>query len=50
MQGLLAKNILVGAIRPPTVPKDSPRMRITLNAAHQFTDLERLLLELSQHE
>jgi 8-amino-7-oxononanoate synthase len=49
-QALSAKNILISAIRPPTVPKESPRLRITLTAAHQFTDIDRLLMELTAHE
>lgn len=40
---LLQKNILVGAIRPPTVPLNTARLRITLSAAHTESDLEQLL-------
>ncbi len=49
-QDLSEKNIMVSAIRPPTVPKESPRLRITLTAAHQFADIDRLLLELTSYE
>lgn len=42
-QHLLQQNILVGAIRPPTVPLDTARLRITLSAVHTESDLEKLL-------
>ena len=40
---LLQQSILVGAIRPPTVPPNTARLRITLSAAHTESDLEQLL-------
>jgi len=44
---LLARNILVPAIRPPTVPADSARLRITLSASHEKADIEHLLKALA---
>ena len=45
---LEALGILVTAIRPPTVPADTARLRVTLSAAHTAEDVERLLTSLAQ--
>jgi 8-amino-7-oxononanoate synthase len=47
---LLTQGILVPAIRPPTVPKDTARLRISLSAAHDIADVERLIKALQQAE
>ncbi|MEJ2393865.1 MAG: 8-amino-7-oxononanoate synthase [Candidatus Thiodiazotropha sp.] len=44
---LEAQGILVSAIRPPTVPADSARLRVTFSANHTDRHLERLLAALA---
>jgi 8-amino-7-oxononanoate synthase len=44
---LFEKNILITAIRPPTVPEGSARLRITFSATHTEEQVDKLLQTLS---
>jgi len=47
-EALLERGLLVSAIRPPTVPEGSSRLRVTLSAAHAEADIERLVDALAE--
>jgi 8-amino-7-oxononanoate synthase len=42
-QALRDRGFLVPAIRPPTVPRGTSRLRISLSAAHSESDVQRLI-------
>jgi 8-amino-7-oxononanoate synthase len=42
------RGMLVTAIRPPTVPAGTSRLRVTLTAAHENADVDRLLEALGE--
>jgi 7-keto-8-aminopelargonate synthetase-like enzyme len=45
---LLRSGLLVPAIRPPTVPPGTSRLRVSLSAAHTGEDVLRLVKALSE--
>ncbi|MDX1301865.1 8-amino-7-oxononanoate synthase [Photobacterium sp.] len=47
-QALKERGVWVSAIRPPTVPVNSARLRITLTAAHTLADIECLTTTLNE--
>ncbi|SNR65247.1 8-amino-7-oxononanoate synthase [Methylobacillus rhizosphaerae] len=47
---LLKSGILVPAIRPPTVPKGTARLRVSLSAAHCSADIQQLMAVLHRLE
>ncbi|MEF3193253.1 MAG: aminotransferase class I/II-fold pyridoxal phosphate-dependent enzyme, partial [Halothiobacillaceae bacterium] len=47
-QRLLDASIQVTAIRPPTVPQGTARLRVTFSASHSLQDVDRLLTALER--
>jgi 8-amino-7-oxononanoate synthase len=47
-ESLRRRGFLVPAIRPPTVPKGTARLRISLSAAHSVDDVHSLADALNQ--
>jgi 8-amino-7-oxononanoate synthase len=45
---LFERGFLVGAIRPPTVPRGGSRLRVTLSAAHEDSQIDALLNALDE--
>lgn len=45
---LEARGILVSAIRPPTVPQGTARLRVTFSALHEEAHVDRLLAALAE--
>ncbi|MGZ5039878.1 MAG: aminotransferase class I/II-fold pyridoxal phosphate-dependent enzyme, partial [Usitatibacter sp.] len=45
---LRERGFLVPAIRPPTVPEGTSRLRVSLSAAHRRDEIEALAIALAQ--
>lgn len=43
---LFENGLLLSAIRPPTVPKGTSRLRLTVTASHSKSDIDLLLKNL----
>ncbi|MCP5279560.1 MAG: 8-amino-7-oxononanoate synthase [Thiobacillus sp.] len=47
-EGLRERGILIPAIRPPTVPQGTARLRISLSATHELADVDTLVAALRE--
>jgi 8-amino-7-oxononanoate synthase len=47
-QALEERGLMITAIRPPTVPQGTSRLRVTLTAGHEEADVDRLLEALCE--